>query len=551
MGERAQKWSLSSRLNVIIAGIVALAMLLFTALSTLLVTDSERRSLVNKTEALAQQLSVQASNYPLTSEHTEYLFSGLSAHDFLEHVHLYAVREDERYPVLIKNYATSGRTILAEQSERIENLPTYQFALDHLEIAQPIFNENELSGYIYVRTSLEQVQSAHRRHIFISIAAFIVVLISVSLSVRFFVRTLESTLLRFSRTIAKASQDHSFDIEQERDIPEELIDVQLQIKRLLEKYRHEKRYAEHSALQAQRANEELEAEVAERTQSLSEVNKKLTHALETLHSHQRQNLEHDKMASLESLIAGISRELNTPLDASVTATVKAQEQQKQIVRALQKKEITESQLSTYLDESANNLDAILHSLNRCSNLIQHFQEMAMLNRNDTPKKITLSAFSQRLQHSIIQERGLPQHIQVRFHCAPENAVVSLKTLVLERVILEIIDNAVVHASIKNNAKAVQPLLINISIVVVDEFLHIEINDNGVGIPPDLKQAIFQPFTTTRRAQGAIGIGLYQVFNWVTQLLDGEISCASTPYISHEDEIEHGSTFTIKIPILNN
>ncbi|EGN74756.1 signal transduction histidine kinase [Idiomarina sp. A28L] len=550
MAESTQNWSLSSRLNIIIAGIVALAMLLFTALSTLLVSDSERRSLVNKTEALAQQLAIQASNHPLTNQYTELLFSGLSAYDSLEYVHLYTVHEEERYPVLAKSYMAAGRSVLAPQSERIENLPSYQFALDFLEIAQPIFNENELSGYIYVRASLAQIQSAHRRHMLISIAAFLIVLLSVSLSVRFFVRTLESTLLRFSRTIANASQDHSFDIESEREIPEELFDVRLQIKRLVEKYRHEKRYAEHSALQAQRANEELEAEVAERTQSLSEVNRKLTNALETLHSHQRKHLEQDKMASLGDLIAGLSHELNTPIGSSITATSFAQEQQQQILRALNKKQITEAQLADYLEQSEQSLEVVMRNLRRCSDLIRHFQEMAMMNRTDTPKQIALSVFLQRLQRSVINERGLPAHIDIKFDCSCGQNVVNLRVLILEQVLLEIIDNAAVHASIKNEANIAQPLLILVSVHLDKAFLNIEIKDNGSGIAPELKQKIFQPFITTRRAQGDTGLGLYQVFNWVTQLLNGEIECESIPYVRGEEESPHGTTFSIKIPILN-
>jgi hypothetical protein len=59
------------------------------------------------------------------------------------------------------------------------------------------------------------------------------------------------------------------------------------VQQLLERYRHERRYAEHSADKAQKANEQLNSEVRARTQHLSEVNEKLTLALNELRRYQR------------------------------------------------------------------------------------------------------------------------------------------------------------------------------------------------------------------------------------------------------------------------
>ncbi|RUO23595.1 hypothetical protein CWE08_02820 [Aliidiomarina iranensis] len=618
MPENTQKWSLSSRLNIIIAGIVALAMLLFSAVAILLVSDSERRGLANRAEALAQQLALQASNLAtppsaaiahnlannspdssaqnnspssnlmsnaLTREQMELLFRGLAAHDFLEHVHLYTLSSPAAEPQLLNTYTATGRSALNSQSARIKTLPNFQFTADYLEIVQPIFksqdwnnqwqSDSDLAGYIYLRASLAQVQSAHRRQVFTSVVAFIAVMLSVSLSVKFFARTMASSLERLSRTIAKASQDQSFNLDEDRDFPEEFTDVRLQVKRVLEKYRHEKRYAEHSAAQAQKANDELEAEVTARTERLSALNNKLTVALETLHSHQQQQFERDKLASFSDLINRIAHELATPIDASMAATRLVQEQQETVQKSLSTKALTEMKLSEYLVKEQASLRAIMANLSKCADLIRHYQEIVVLNRNDKPRTITLYAFIQRMEHAVHTGRKLPEHVQLVFrnitdtanktgsgitrvlqsHTGNSKDTLKLRVLTLEQVLLEIIDHAIAHGAYKDASGTYQPLLIEVAFELKNNMLLVQVADNGAGIEPALRTKIFQPFVLSAPEQNNAGLALYQVFNWVTQLLNGDIECQSLPLTSTEDNdnhnAEHGTQFTIKIPTSNN
>ena len=60
--------------------------------------------------------------------------------------------------------------------------------------------------------------------------------------------------------------------------------------------------------------------------------------------------------------------------------------------------------------------------------------------------------------------------------------------------------------------------------------HVEItfSDDGIGIPEAIQRHVFDPFFTTRRAEGSTGLGLYIVHNLVTQQLGGTVTLASTP-----------------------
>ena len=58
--------------------------------------------------------------------------------------------------------------------------------------------------------------------------------------------------------------------------------------------------------------------------------------------------------------------------------------------------------------------------------------------------------------------------------------------------------------------------------------------------PEARSRIFEPFYTTKRGQGGTGLGLYIVYNLVTQKLRGSIECESTSGA--------GTTFIIQIPL---
>jgi two-component system NtrC family sensor kinase len=64
-------------------------------------------------------------------------------------------------------------------------------------------------------------------------------------------------------------------------------------------------------------------------------------------------------------------------------------------------------------------------------------------------------------------------------------------------------------------------------------------DDGVGMPPEIRERIYEPFFTTNREQGGTGLGLNIVYNLVQQL-GGTMNC-----VSGEDL---GTRFVIQIPL---
>ena len=69
---------------------------------------------------------------------------------------------------------------------------------------------------------------------------------------------------------------------------------------------------------------------------------------------------------------------------------------------------------------------------------------------------------------------------------------------------------------------------------------VKIKDNGLGIPDELVQKVFNPFFTTKPTGEGTGLGLSLSYDIITQEHNGEFSVSSV-----EDEF---AEFTIKIPV---
>ena len=140
-----------------------------------------------------------------------------------------------------------------------------------------------------------------------------------------------------------------------------------------------------------------------------------------------------------------------------------------------------------------------------------------------------------IQHSIentltIMHHKLKRGITVTRDYAPGLPKVMASGSELNQVWTNLIDNAA--DAMNGNGK------LGIRVARENDFILVEIADNGPGIPPEVKSRIFDPFFTTKGVGQGTGLGL-DVVSRIIKNVHGQINVASVP----------GDTrFQVRIPI---
>ena len=70
-------------------------------------------------------------------------------------------------------------------------------------------------------------------------------------------------------------------------------------------------------------------------------------------------------------------------------------------------------------------------------------------------------------------------------------------------------------------------------------VEVRVRDNGIGIPPEVRDKLFQPFFTTKPTGEGTGLGLSISYDIITQRHGGSITVDS--------EVGEYSEFTIRLP----
>jgi signal transduction histidine kinase len=107
----------------------------------------------------------------------------------------------------------------------------------------------------------------------------------------------------------------------------------------------------------------------------------------------------------------------------------------------------------------------------------------------------------------------------------------------EQMLTNLLLNSVRHG-FENGARSGR-ISIDVRIDPERNRLHIDLADDGVGIPEALQERVFEPFFTTRRGDGGSGLGLFIVYNIVTRQFGGTVRCESVS--------GRGTTIRIEIP----
>ncbi|MFA0784456.1 sensor histidine kinase [Fervidibacter sacchari] len=221
-----------------------------------------------------------------------------------------------------------------------------------------------------------------------------------------------------------------------------------------------------------------------------------------------------RVATLGELAAGIAHEINNPLQVIMGNA-------ELILDTEDLKERTKEKLADIL-QAAEQIRKIAHSITHFADA-RRTEEKELLDFN----KVIQEA-AQLVSYSLVRDG-----IQVNLELSPVPPIWGRRGD-LEEVVVQLVRNA--GEAIAESGKGG---MVIIRTGVRENWARLEVEDDGPGVPAELRDRIFNPFVTTKAARGGTGLGLAIVQNLIT---------AHGGRIWLEDSPSGGAKFIVELPL---
>ena len=242
------------------------------------------------------------------------------------------------------------------------------------------------------------------------------------------------------------------------------------------------------------------------------------------------SMRSDRLRSLGEMAAGIAHELNQPL-------VGVRGIAEHILIGIDRGwELTEEKLR-------DRARTIVEQADRMTRIIEHVRMFARESgkpelRPVQINKVVKSAVD--MLDTQLKSRG----IELEYDLAETLPIVSANPFSLEEVIINLLINArdaLEERAKTESAPAPRRILLHTLLEQSDsgEHVKIEVSDNGMGVPEEIRERIFDPFFTTKSPDRGTGLGL-SISKSIVEDFRGAIEIQSRPGA--------GTTVTISLPV---
>ncbi|WP_051293058.1 sensor histidine kinase [Olivibacter sitiensis] len=296
---------------------------------------------------------------------------------------------------------------------------------------------------------------------------------------------------------------------------------------------------------------ELEQQVTERTAQLVKQNKALEKTLTELKNAQTQLIQSEKMASLGELTAGIAHEIQNPLNFVNNFSEVSVELLDELRDTLKDKGVWQESedIGDLMDDLSQNLEKITYHGKRADSIVKG---MLQHSRTTTGVKeeIDLNALIDeylRLSYHGLRAKDKSFNAQMITDFDPNLKQVKAVPQDLGRVLLNLFNNAFYSVSEKKKNSPMADYMPKVEARTRKEFdlygnekVVVTVWDNGLGIPSDILEKIYQPFFTTKPTGQGTGLGLSLSYDIITNGHQGELKV--------DTKAREYAQFTITLPV---
>ena len=270
-------------------------------------------------------------------------------------------------------------------------------------------------------------------------------------------------------------------------------------------------------------------------ESVEARTRELGKSLEELRTTQDRLVQTEKLASLGQLTAGIAHEIKNPLNFVNNFSSVSVELIDELREALAGAKLDgklRAEIGEISDMLQGNLDKVVQHGKRADsivrNMLLHSRQGSGEHRPIDINALVEESLNLAYHGARAEKQGFNITLERSFD--PAAGEVDLFPQEITRVLLNLISNGF-YAATKRKTEAnggdYEPVLAAVTRNLGDR-VEIRIRDNGTGIPPEVKEKMFNPFFTTKPAGEGTGLGLSLSHDIIVKQHGGSIEVETQP-----------------------
>ena len=275
-------------------------------------------------------------------------------------------------------------------------------------------------------------------------------------------------------------------------------------------------------------------------ESVEARTRELAKSLEDLRNTQDRLVQTQKLASLGQLTAGIAHEIKNPLNFVnnfSAVSVELIDELRQALTGAQLDSKLRAEISEIADTLQGNLDKVVQHGKRADvivkNMLQHSREGSGEHRPVDINALVEESLNLAYHGARAEKQGFT--ITLERSLDPAAGAADVFPQDITRALLNLISNGF-YAATKRRAETnggnYEPTIVAATKDLGDR-VEIKVRDNGTGIPPEVKDKMFNPFFTTKPAGEGTGLGLSISYDIVVKQHGGSIEVDTQPGVFTE------------------
>jgi two-component system, NtrC family, sensor kinase len=291
------------------------------------------------------------------------------------------------------------------------------------------------------------------------------------------------------------------------------------------------------------SNVRLFEEVQQRTRELSK-------SLDELRTAQDRLVQTEKLASLGQLTAGIAHEIKNPLNfvnnfAALSAELT--DELNDVLKPVTLEGKVREEVNELTHTLKDNLEKVVQHGKRADSIVKNMLLHSREGSGDHRPADINALLDESLNLAYHGARAEKREFNVTLQRDFDEMAGSIEVFPQEitRVFLNLIANgfyAVTKRKTENGGSGFEPVL-SATTKNLGDTVEIRIRDNGIGIPAEVREKMFNPFFTTKPAGEGTGLGLSMSHDIIVKQHGGRIDVETEP--------GHFTEFTIVLPRSSN